>query len=186
MEDEQENADTSDNDDSSSSSSEEARRVHRKMNWSLVGIFPNVDTMKSQFNLREWGLSTKQKTDKGTKIYYYCKECRKSGPGRLLVRYRNEDSEVEVLKNHLEHDHTGKKRLTDEMKTEIMNLYKKAGMKDSSKILSALLISKPHMRQPTCKQVCHILKPVRREERKQKLKVLKDIKLCRYASVKLN
>lgn len=53
---------------------------------------------------------------------------------------------------------------------EIVNLFK-AGIIDSPKILAALKISKPHMRQPSVKQICHILKPFRQVERKHKLKV---------------
>lgn len=105
-------AQSSDDDASSGSSSDDVstRRPHRKMEWTLIGTYPNVETMKQQFNLREWGLSTKQTTGSGAKIYYYCKECRKHGPGRLLIRYKSEESEVEILKNQLEHDHTTKKR----------------------------------------------------------------------------
>lgn len=60
------------------------------------------------------------------------------------------------------------------MKVEILSLYK-AGMADSPKILAALKVSKPHMRQPTVKQICHILKPLRRVERKHKMKVFSKI-----------
>lgn len=59
--------------DSSSSEEELQRRPHRKMEWTLIANYSNVNVMKQQFNLREWGLSTKQVSDSGTKIYYYCK-----------------------------------------------------------------------------------------------------------------
>lgn len=120
--------------------------------------------------MRAWGLSTRQLIGEGAKLYYYCKECRKHGPGKLHIRYKDANSVVEVLKNHLGHDHSTNRRVNEEMKVEILNLYK-SGMQDSPKILAALKVSKPHMREPSLKQICRVLKPFREQDRKSKLKV---------------
>jgi hypothetical protein len=136
------------------------------MEWTVVGTYPNYETMESSFPLRHWGTMTTSVSPNFTKRYYYCKECRKTGPVRLQVRFQSLDSEVEVWQNTAEHNHSGKRTINDEMRAEILSLHR-AGVKTSRQIVEAIQISKPELRVPSFKQISTVLKKPRREERKQ-------------------
>jgi hypothetical protein len=162
---------------SSSSSSIKKRKSTTTMEWVLMATYPNLEAMRSSFPLRLWTGhgSDRTVTDGLIKKSYYCKECRRGGPVRLELRYRSPESEVEVFQNRAEHDHATKRTINEDMKVEILALYR-AGMKSSTKIIEAMKISRPDLRIPTQKQVQHALKKTREQETKELAKEKKSKK----------